>query len=134
MIVRLRDVLNYGGFFGGDTLTATAHAVDAPSIEQTLTIDQIALTNVSDRYMIVGGMALDLQFEGERVSAATLIGAQERAMLRKAIGENPKSQTPNPNTMDAPRIFSHHCPACDLWILGEPTDGKCGVEAHPLNF
>ncbi len=126
-IYRLHDVLNYGGFFAGDTVTVTAHAVENPAEEQTITIDQIALTNVGDRYQIVGGMALELQFEGERVSAAKLIGAKDRTALRKAVNDRDKP-------LDAPRIFAHHCTQCDLWILGEPSNGKCGVEGHTLNF
>ena len=147
MIYRVHDVLNYGGFFAGDTVTLTAHAVGAqppvgspveraavtnagsvgPADEQTFTIDQGALTNVGgDRYKIVAGMALDLQFEGERVATATLIAAKERAALRQAV-------VLKPEPLDGPRIFSHYCKQCELWILGEPRDGKCGVEAHALS-
>ncbi len=126
-IYRVHDVLNYGGFFAGDTVTLTAHAVDTPNDEQTFTIDQGALTNVGgDRYKIVGGVALDLQFEGERIAAATLIAAKDRATLRKSV-------VVKDEPLDAPHIFAHHCAQCDLWILGEPKDGKCGVEGHELN-
>ncbi|MBI1802410.1 MAG: hypothetical protein HYR71_12365 [Chloroflexi bacterium] len=125
VIVRLHDVLNYGGFFGGDTVTVTAHAVDRPAVEQTITIDQGALTNVGDRYQIVGGAALALEFEGERVSSATLIGMRERAALRQAV------TTPAP-PLDGPRLFAYHCADCGLWILGQPLNGQCGVEGHAL--
>lgn len=125
-IYRVQDVLNYGGFFAGDTVTLTAHAVNQPATEQTMTIDQGALTNVGgDRYKIVGGMALDLRFEGERVASATVVGAKERETLRKAI-------PPSTDPLDAPRMFAYRCAQCDLWILGEPKQGKCGVEGHRL--
>ncbi|MEP7200947.1 MAG: hypothetical protein ABI874_14075 [Chloroflexota bacterium] len=136
MIYRVHDVLNYGGFFAGDTVTLTAHAINEPTNEQTFTIDQGALTNVGgDRYKVVAGMALDLQFEGERVAAARVIAARERETLRNAIAaetdpQNLKSQIPNTKELNAPRIFSHYCQQCDLWILGEPREGKCGVEGH----
>ncbi len=127
-IFRVHDVLNYGGFFAGDTVTLTAHAVDNPSEERTLTIDQGALTNVGgDRYQVVGGMALDLQFEGERVASATVVAAQERETLRRSVSA-PVPTAP----LEGPRLFSYFCPRCGLWILGEPKDGKCAVEGHAL--
>ena len=127
-IYRIHDVLNYGGFFAGDTVTVIARPVANPSEEQTFTIDQSALTNVGgDRYKIVAGLALDLQFEGERVSSATVIAAQDRALLRKTVVV---ADAP----LDAPRLFAYHCAPCDLWILGELRDGKCGVAGHLINF
>jgi hypothetical protein len=126
-IYRIHDVLNYGGFFAGDTVTVSARAVADPSEEKTFTIDQSALTNISgDRYKIVAGLALALQFEGERVSSATVIAAKERATLRQVV-QYPISNT---QSLAAPRLFAHHCAPCDLWILGEPHDGKCGVAGH----
>ncbi len=126
-IYRVDDVLNYGGFFGGDTVTLSAHPVSEPSNEQTLTIDQSALTNVGgDRYKIVAGMALDLQFEGERVNAATLVAAQSREALRSAVAVTDEA-------FDAPRLFAYRCQQCDMWILGEPNEGKCTVEGHTLS-
>jgi hypothetical protein len=127
MMYRVHDVLNYGGFFAGDTVTLTAQAVGAAEREQTITIDQGALTNVGgDRYKIVGGMALDLQFEGERVGAAALVAAPERATLRNAV-------TVKDERLHGPRLFSYYCKQCNLWILGEPHDGRCGVEGHEVS-
>lgn len=129
MAYRIHEVLNYGGFFAGDTVTVIARAVAQPSeetVEKTFTIDQSAFTNIGgDRYKIVAGLALDLQFEGERVSAATVRAAQARALLRSTVVVV-AAQLP------APRIFAHHCASCDLWILGEPSDGKCGLVGHGL--
>jgi len=128
-IFRVDDVLNYGGFFGGDTVTLTTHPLNEPSNEQTLTIDQGALTNVGgDRYKIVGGMALVLQFEGERVASAAVLAAKERETLRNAVVEAQAQGLP----LQAPRLFAYHCQQCDLWILGEPHDGKCSIEGHTL--
>jgi len=125
-IFRVDDVLNYGGFFAGDTVTLIARAVDDPADERTLTIDQGALTNVGgDRYKIVGGMALDLQFEGERVSAATVVASNRRETLRSAVDRKDTA-------INGPRLFSYYCPQCDLWILGEPSAGKCTVQGHSL--
>ena len=125
-LFRVDDVLNYGGFFAGDTVTLIARAVADPADERTLTIDQGALSNVGgDRYKIVGGMALDLQFEGERVGAATVVAAKQRETLRSAVDAKD-------TTISAPRLFSYYCPQCDLWILGEPKDGKCTIEGHRL--
>jgi len=143
MIYRIREVLNYGGFFAGDTVTVTAHAVAQTDDEVTLTIDQLALTNIDDRFQIVAGMALDVQLEGGHVVAATLVAAPERAALRAAVKSGAKapalaaqSASPDaggtPTPAGGPRIFSHYCATCNLWILGAPRDGKCGVEGHDL--
>ena|SRR5438874_1446414 len=125
-IFRVDDVLNYGGFFAGDTVTLIARAVDDTSDERTLTIDQSALTNVGgDRYKIVGGMALDLQFEGERVGAATVVAAKQRETLRSNVATKDMALT-------EPRLYSYYCPHCDLWILGEPKEDRCTIEGHSL--
>ena len=125
-IFRVDDVLNYGGFFAGDTVTLIARAVGDPADERTLTIDQGALTNVGgDRYKIVGGMALDLQFEGERVGAATVVASNKRETLRSAVDAKDTA-------INEPRLFSYYCPQCDLWILGEPKGGTCTIQGHPL--
>jgi hypothetical protein len=153
MIYRIREVLNYGGFFAGDTVTVTAHTVAQPDAELTLTIDQGALTNLDDRFQIVAGMALDVQLEGGHVVSAALVAAPERAVLRSAVKSAgakapalaahsvspgagkvpaPLGAGAAPTPPDGPRIFSHFCAKCNLWILGAPRDGKCGVEGHAL--
>jgi hypothetical protein len=145
MIWRIREVVNYGGFFAGDTVTVTAYAIGKPDDELTVTIDQDALSNVDGRFHIVAGMALDVQLEGDHIVAAALLAAPNRAALRtavrqegpqvptpKAISANSKSQIPDSNVLLGPRIFSHYCAKCALWILGAPRDGRCGVEGHAL--
>jgi hypothetical protein len=84
------------------------------------------LTNVGgDRYKVLAGMALELQIEGEHVSSATVVAAKDRKLLRDAV-------VLPPTPMNGPRMFSYYCKQCDLWILGEPKDGKCAIEGHAL--
>ena len=85
MIYRIHEVLNYGGFFAGDTVTVTAHEAGKPADEVTLTIDQGALSNLDDRYQILAEMALDVQQEGGHVVAAALIATPDRAALRSIV-------------------------------------------------
>ena len=135
MIYLIHEVLNYGGFFAGDTVTVTAHAAGDAAGEVTLTIDQGALTNLDDRFQILAGMALDVEQEGGHVVAAALIAAPDRAALRAIMkAAQPAHAGPSPAgaASSAARVFSHHCAQCSLWILGAPRDGKCGVEGHDL--
>ena len=126
MIFRVTEVLNYGGFFAGDTITLTAKEVGKPDEERTFTIDQGVLTNVGgDRYKVLAGLALDLQTEGEHVGSATVVAAKDRKLLRDAV-------VLPPQPLNGPHIFSYYCKQCDLWILGEPKDGKCSIEGHVL--
>src|SRR5437773_12578042 len=63
----VQEVHNFGGFFGGDTVTLTATQQGTPDDERTLTIDERAFTNVRDRHTIAAGMLLALKLTGERV-------------------------------------------------------------------
>src|SRR3954471_1492803 len=75
----VQEVHNFGGFFGGDTVTLTATpfsgAAGPTGEEQTITIDQQALANVRDRHTISAGMLLEVVRTGERVDRAALLGA-----------------------------------------------------------
>ncbi len=130
MHFQITELHNFGGFFGGDTVTLSGapwRAADAD--EQTLTIDQAALTNVADRHTLTVGMVLELVFAGERVEAATLLGAVEPAQLRTAQGDPAL-----PDRLEAPLVLSHACPTCALWVLSDhadvpPTCPVCGVTA-----
>src|SRR5918992_1201605 len=68
------EVHNFGGFFGGDTVTLTATPRGVPDDERTITIDQRALANFRDRHTISAGMLLALAFTADRVDRAELLG------------------------------------------------------------
>lgn len=130
----ISEVHNFGGFFGGDTVTLSGvawppDATGEPSDEQTLTIDAAALSNVPDRHTLVAGMLLELTFAGERVECATLLGAADHAALRRALG--PPALPPGP--LADPYILSHHCPVCALWVVSTTAPARCPLCATPLD-
>jgi hypothetical protein len=116
----VQEVHNFGGFFGGDTVTLTAAPPGAPDDERTITIDQQALVNVRDRHTISAGMLLDLAFAGDRVDRAEVLGAATHAELRAALGP---ADVAGP--LGGPLVLSYRCDSCRLWIAGSPVDGKC---------
>jgi hypothetical protein len=131
----VREIHNFGGFFGGEIVTLTAlrrpsphTGAGAPGEEHTLTIDQRAFTNVRDRHTITAGMLLELALSGERVDRATLLGAPSLAGLRAALGP-PHPAAP----LDGPLILSYLCDSCDLWLAGAPEDGRCGLCGQTLD-
>src|SRR5215213_1900855 len=121
----VQEVHNFGGFFGGDTVTLTAtpfgEAVPGAD-EQTITIDQQVLANVRDRHRIGVGMLLELVRTGERVDRAELLGAATHAQLRAALGA-PSAAGP----LAEPLILSYACRSCNLWVAGAPEQGRCRV-------
>lgn len=122
------EVHNFGGFFGGDTVTLSGAEWRAPGAEeQTLTIDESALSQVASRHQIAPGMLLELTMAGERVDRALLLGAAAPEVLRAALGE-PQLAGPLP----APRILSHRCPGCELWVPTTPDPDRCPICATPL--
>ena len=118
----VREVHNFGGFFGGDTVTLTATRPDQPEDEETITIDQQALANVRDRHTIAAGMLLELTMAGDRVDRAELLGAATQAELRAALGAPAL-----PAQLDAPLVLSYRCAACQLWVAGAPEQNACRV-------
>src|SRR5262245_21872466 len=80
------EVHNFGGFFGGDTITLSGAPWPEAGEEQTLTIDEAALENVADRHTIVVGMLLELHLAGTRVDRALLLAAPDHNSLRQALG------------------------------------------------
>jgi rubrerythrin len=122
-----QEVHNFGGFFGGDTVTFSAVRRDAPDEEETITIDERAFSNVRDRHTIAAGMLLDVELAGERVERAELLGAATQAELRAALGPALPA-----GPLDEPLILSYRCDACGLWVAGTPADGVCRLCGQPL--
>ena len=119
----VQEVHNFGGFFGGDTVTLTATPFgDLAGQEQTITIDQQALSNVSDRHQISAGMLLALERTGDRVDRAELLGAATHAELRAALG----AAAPQ-GALAGPLILSYRCSTCKLWVAGAPEQGLCRI-------
>lgn len=113
-LIWVTEVHNFGGFFGGDTVTLTA--VPWPSgDEEMLTIDDKALVNIDDRHTVAPEMLLHLNVSGERVDRATLVGASDLATLQHALGGKPSAEL-----LDGPRIRAYRCASCQLWIVGTP--------------
>jgi hypothetical protein len=115
----VQEVHNFGGFFGGDTVTLTATLLGNQE-EHAITIDQQALANVRDRHTICAGMLLELEMAGERVDRAELLGAATQAELRAALGA-PALAGP----LAGPLVLSYRCDACGLWVAGAPEAGRC---------
>ncbi len=111
---KVLEVHNFGGFFGGDTVTLTAARVD-DSVQETLTIDEKALANVCDRYHIAPTMVLDLDMIGDRVERAELRAAAEWSLLDTAL-----AATPSAPPLHAPVIRAYHCTHCNAWVVGSP--------------
>lgn len=108
------EVQNFGGFFGGDTVTLVA--VPWPTGEEmSLTIDEKALQNISDRYLIGPEMLLDLELVGERVDRAWVLGARDWDELKRTLEHLPPAAP-----SDTPTLRAYRCAACDLWVLGAP--------------
>jgi len=108
------EVHNFGGFFGGDTVTLTAICWEDQS-EETLTIDEKALSNVRERHAVAPSMVFDLHMAGERVDQADLLAADDWALLEAALGDEPTA-----GTFSGPQVRAFHCAQCGLWIVGEP--------------
>lgn len=127
LIYLVREVHNFGGFFGGDTVTLTATPAGAPDDEQTLTIDERAFCNLRDRHTVMAGMLLALAFAGERVERAELLGAATREELRAALGP---AEPRGP--LEAPLVLSYHCARCGVWVAGSPAGRACRLCGEPL--
>ena len=113
--IKVTEVHNFGGFFGGDTVTLSA--VPWPDgDEETLTIDDKALANIPDRYLVAADMLLDLQMQGERVDRAFLIATPDPEALRNVLVAAPSAPH------DRPEIRAYHCATCQLWLLGGPVE------------
>jgi hypothetical protein len=112
------EVLNYGGFFGGTTVTLYAHPPGEGNADRQFIISEHNFENLKggDRFKVLEGQLLALQLDGDEVRAARIAGAPTREALRAATAPTP----PAPGTELAPRSLAYHCPHCALWIAGEP--------------
>jgi hypothetical protein len=127
---RITQVLNYGGFFGGDTISAVIVPYDGGD-EQDVTIDQHAFDNLKDRYKVMDGFILDLELDEGKVTHARILAAPERQQLKEAI--DPRAPTEQARRY---RVFAYRCSAEGIWVRGEPEelgDGRyrcvlCGQE------
>lgn len=129
-LIWVTEVHNFGGFFGGDTVTLSA--VPWPEgDEETLTIDDKALANIEDRHTVAPEMLLQLDMSGERVDRAALVGARELAVLHHALGSAPSA-----DNLNGPRIRAYRCTSCQLWLVGlpdgQPGDLSCTICHQPL--
>lgn len=118
----VREVHNFGGFFGGDTVTLTATPYPGEDDETTLVIDEKALANVHDRHLIAPDMLLTLRMAGDRVDRAELLAAREWPVLHEALGDQPPLAP-----LAGPLVMAYHCATCDLWVNGAPDAGHCRV-------
>lgn len=108
----ITEVHNFGGFFGGDTVTFDAHVWPAGETA-TWTIDEKAFQNIDDRYLVAADMLLDVELAGERVERAWVRAARSWETLKPTLG-------PPAPKLDAPQIRAYHCTSCSMWVLGEP--------------
>lgn len=130
----ITEVHNFGGFFGGDTVTLSATPWPDGE-EETLTIDERALGNIADRHTVAPGMLLRLTVSGARVDRAELLAARDYATLLHALGPAPLEvrNKQAQEAEDAPRVRAYRCARCDVWVDGQPSDhdgpecGLCGA-------
>ena len=137
MRLLITELHNFGGFFGGDTVTLSGRPWRADeAAEQTLTIDEAALANVADRHTLAPGMLLELEFAGGsqdeasplRVERAALRGAAAHGELRRALGDPPLPEQP----LSAPLALAHRCAACELWVPTAHGPDRCPICDTPL--
>ncbi|MEO8286357.1 MAG: TFIIB-type zinc finger domain-containing protein [Chloroflexota bacterium] len=109
------DVLNYGGFFGGETVTLDAAPMSAPDKIVGFIIPEHLFDNLTQRHLLAAGMALGLQVDGGEVRAATVLGAPTREQLKEIVKQHAPSEAG-----PGPRALSYRCSHCNLWLSGTP--------------
>lgn len=118
-LYRINQVLNYGGFFGGDTLSAIFEPFGGGE-EIDFTIDQHLIENVADRYKILDHFVLELEHDGPTVRRARVVAAPTRQQLKDAININAPGEVARKY-----RVFAYKCTKCpygELWVRGEPQE------------
>ena len=109
------DVLNFGGFFGGETVTLDAAPMSAPDKVSGFIIPEHVFDNLTQRHLIAPGMALGLVVDNGEVRAARVLGAPTREQLKDVV-KPPEHTGAGPG----PRALSYKCARCNLWITGTP--------------
>lgn len=109
------DVLNFGGFFGGETVTLDARLRSDPSKISSFIIPEHVFDNLTVRHLIAPDMALGLVVENGEVRAARVLGAPTREQLKEIVKSPPANESG-----PAPRALSYKCSDCNLWITGTP--------------
>lgn len=115
-LYRIKEVLNYGGFFGGDTVSAIVEPWEGGD-ERDVTIDEHAFSNLKDRYKVLDGFVLDLTLNEDKVEAARIVAAPTREQLREAVDPATPSERERRY-----RVFAYRSPTLDLWVRGEPQE------------
>ena len=109
------DVLNFGGFFGGETVTLDATPRAQPEKWASFIIPEHVFTNLTQRHLIAPGMALGLVVDNGEIRSARVLGAPTREQLKDIVRvSTPESGGPGP------RALSYKCAACNLWVTGTP--------------
>lgn len=130
------EVLNYGGFFGGTTVTLYAHPPDAPQEDRKFVIADHFFENLKggDRFKIQEGQVLGLVLDGDEVRTARVLGASTREQLREVATPLPVAEAGT-----GPRALAYYCPTCGRWYLGSPPRREgtgpylCAVCGHELH-
>ena len=112
---RVVDVLNYGGFFGGETVTLDAYPSQRRIASQASLFPEHLFENLTQRHLIQAGVALGLVVDGGELRAARVLGAPTREQLKELV----KPPSHEGSTV-APRGLSYKCSHCGLWIGGTP--------------
>jgi hypothetical protein len=112
------EVLNYGGFFGGNTVTIYAHTPDHAREDRKFIIAEQNFENLKDgdRFKVLEGLVLGLVLDGDEVRAARVAAAPTREGLRAATAP----PRPAPGHELEARSLAYHCPDCNLWVAGQP--------------
>jgi hypothetical protein len=111
----VHDVLNFGGFFGGETVTLDAAPMSAPDKITGFIIPEHVFDNLTQRHLIAAGMALGLMVDNGEVRAARVLGAPTREALKDIV-----KQAATGDAGPGPRALSYKCAQCNLWITGTP--------------
>lgn len=113
-LYRIKEIINYGGFFAGETVSIVAVPYGQATPELDFTIDEGVFHNLTDRHKIVAGMVLALSVKDDnKVTEAYILAAESRTALREAVDTSTPAEK-------AYRVFAFKCPVCELWVRGEP--------------